>query len=341
MRTRRFLIATVAVAAGFACAVAAQRQLDVIHTRTFHEELLYLPSERLLDHFTAGMGSIVADVLWIQCIQYTAEHFKGDGKFTWLNHMCNLITRLDPYYVAVYRYGGIFLASVKADDDASIDLLEKGMVRNPFAWELPYEIAMTWLLNRGGRPEAPIEAARYLGMAVETGNAPRFVIDVAAALQAAHDLTGIERAMWENQRTSGDTFLRDLAERKLIELDLRETCAALNNSIAAYRTRHNQPPAKIDDLVADGLTQSMPIDPLGGTFFIDSAGKAQNSTVLEVRTTRDLNNLRNAVGAYRKAKGRWPASLNELIDAHIMSELPPHPRAGRDWQYDPATGEVN
>jgi len=336
------IIGPLSVAVALTCSITAQRRLDDLRDRkTFHDELLYLPNEKILNHFTAGMDSVIADVLWIKCIQYTAEHFKGDRKFTWLNHMCNLITRLDPYFVAPYRYGGIFLAALKADDDAGIELLKKGMVRNPDAWELPYEIALTYLLNRGTRPDSPIHAAQYLAMAVETGHAPRSVLDAATALQSAHDLADVERAMWEKTRESEDQLLRDLAERKLMELDLREACSQLDRAIALYISRYNRPPKTLDDLVTDQVIKAVPADPLGGTFFIDSMGKAQNTTVLDERTARLRNNLGTAIDGFKQLKGRWPNALQELVESGIMTELPPHPYSNQIWHYDPASGELN
>jgi hypothetical protein len=340
MLSRRAIIAPLCVALAFAGIIAAQRKIDAVKHKAFYDELLYLPNEKLLNHFTAGMSSVIADVLWIRCIHYTAQHFKGDGKFTWLNHMCNMTTRLDPHFAAVYRYGGIFLAALKADDDAGIDLLERGMVRNPDAWELPYEIAMTYLLNRGDQPDSPIHAARYLAMAVETGKAPAFVADVASSLQGAHNLTDIERAMWDKTLANGDPFLRDLAERKLVELNLRETCAALDKAVSIYATRFNHPPRTLEELVSGRIIDALPADPLGGTFFIDAKGSVQNTTVLDSRVERTRNTLRTAIDAYKKTKGQWPASLQDLVAAHIMDALPPHPYPNRTWQYDPVTGDV-
>lgn len=340
MLHRRLIVVPLCVVIAFAGIIVAQRQIDAVKHKDFYDELLYLPNEKLLDHFTAGMSSVIADFLWIRCIHYTSQHFKTDGKFTWLNHMCNVITRLDPYFVSVYRYGGIFLASLKADNDASIDLLKRGMVKNPDAWELPYEIAMTYLLNRADQPDSPIHAAKFLGMAVETGNAPTFVAEVAASLQAAHDLTDIERAMWEKTRASGDAFLRALAERKLVELDLRGLCVELTKAVAAYTARSNAAPARLEVLVSAGLIDRIPADPLGGSFFIDPHGVVQSTTVLDSRVERACNTLRSAISAYNKAQGHFPSALEDLLKTHTLQSIPPHPYPGRTWQYDPSNGSV-
>ena len=340
MARRQLVIIPLIVGLVFVCTVTSQREINRIRQREFDDELLYLPSDKLLNHFTAGMASVIADVLWVRCIQYTTEHFKKDRKFTWLNHMCAITTRLDPHFVGVYRWGGMFLAALKADDNASIELLQRGMVANPEAWELPYEIAITYLLNRRDRPDSPIEAARYLGMAVETGNAPAFVVKLAADLEAKHDLSTIERSTWENMLKSDDKFLQQLATRKLQEVSLREICVQFDKAIEAYSARYGQPPKQLQDLVTGGIFSGIPEDPLGGKYFIDAAGKVQNTTILDERTDRARTIIQNYLDFYKSRTGNWPPDLQALVAPNGMTEIPPHPYADRTWKYDPQTGKV-
>jgi hypothetical protein len=178
-------------------------------------------------------------------------------------------------------------------------------------------------------------------MAVETGQAPQFVVETAAALQAAHDLADVERSMWEHTRASGDPLLRDLAERKLVELDLREVCRQLDDAVAMYRDRFQRGPDRLEDLVAGRILQALPVDPAGGRFFIDQAGRVQNTTVLDARVAQWRSKIRLAIDGFKRLKDRLPVSLEELVEARAMDALPPHPYEDRTWQYDPATGEVN
>lgn len=188
----KILIAFITLGLAFPSLILAQRQMDAMRDRAFDEELLYLPNEKLLDGFTAGMSGVVADLLWIQCIQYTAEQFRGDFKFVWLDHMLKTITRLDPYFTDVYQWGGVFLAMLKHDDDASINLLKSGIPHNPTSWQLPFEIARTYVLNR----KDEVNGARYMAMAAATGDPPQFVIDWAKNLQKRHNMYDVERGMW-------------------------------------------------------------------------------------------------------------------------------------------------
>ncbi len=323
------------------CILIAQTEIDASREAKFDEELLYLPNEKLLNHFTGGMSSVVADVLWLKCIQYTSKHFRSDRKFTWLDHMCGTITRLDPHFTDVYLYGGIFLAAIKADSDASIELLQKGMVENPDAWELPHEIAMVYLLNRREEPDSPSRAAEYLKMAVDTDNAPQSVINLAQNLAIMHNLTDVERAMWlEMKENSGEKMMRDLAERKLQELTLRESCDVMNKAIEMFREKHGRPPETLQQLVSGGILVAVPTDPLGGKYFLDQEDVAQNTTLLDATVERRLDRIRAGLERFKERTGHWPETLEEAVESDDLSFIPKNPYADREWRYNKLNGAV-
>lgn len=328
-----------AAIAAFGSMAAVQHRLDGMREPK-PDELLYLPNEHLLEHFTAGMSGVIADLLWIRCLLYTGEHFRGDHNFTWLNQMCDMVTRLDPYFVDAHRYGGVFLAMLKADDDACIQLLKRGMANNPEAWELPYEIAMTFLLNRPDEPDSPVQAAKYLTLAIETGNAPPFVLELAESLHRGHNLLELERGMWESMLQSDDALLRDMAERKLILIELQIACENLSEAAGVYAAEHGKPPENVEDLVRAGLVAAAPEDPLGGSFFVDEDGRVQNTSVLDADVERARGVLKGGIDAFKERNGRWPASLDELAESGILNELPRQPYAGRTWEYDARDGSV-
>lgn len=333
--------ALLAAATLFLGVVFAQTQADRVRPTLESNELLYLPNEKLLSHFTCGMDTVIADLLWIQCIQYTAHEAKGERNFTWLNHMLNTVARLDPHFVDVYRYGGMFLSALKADSNAGLELLEHGMIKNPSAWELPYEAAMVYLLNRKDDPDSRQHAAYYLSMSAATGNAPTLIRDLAAKLQGEFNLLDIEREMWRNLLESEDELLRDTARRKLEEVKLREACNILNDRIQAFTNAAERSPASLEELVESGLLSALPPDPLGGQYFINVNGKAQNTTLLDGVKEQHANLIQEAAENYKEAYGAWPESLEALVQGGFFTQLPPHPYAGEDWTYDPATGKVN
>jgi len=321
--------------------ITAQLRVDAARAPV-KDELLYLPNEKLLNYFTCGMDSIIADFLWLRCVQYTASELKGDRAFTWLNHMLHTCVRLDPYFKDVYRYGGIFLASLRADDDAGLRLLEKGVAQVPTAWELPYEMAMIHLLNRKGEPGARERARLYLAMSADTGRAPAFVADLVDKLREAGAITdtAIEREMWEKLAESDDRLLRDMAVRKLEELAIREYCRALTEQAARHARRTRTPVKDLDELLRAGVITALPQDPFGGSFFIDADGVVRNTSLLDEDLRRRETAIRNVLEKFHRDQGRWPASLEELVRPGYLAVLPEHPYPGRDWRYAPETGAL-
>jgi hypothetical protein len=342
MSPRRGLAPLAVAAALYAVVVLAQVQADARrHVPTSDEELLYLPNQRLLNHFTAGMSSVVADLLWLKCVLYTGQQAKGEGNFQWLNQMLNTVVQLDPHFTDAYRYGGMFLSALKADDRASLDLLHRGIVQNPLRWELPYEAAMVYLLNRRDDPDGPRRTAIYLAMAAAAGDAPPYVRTLAEQLQGEYDLFDVEEQMWRQILNSPDQLLHDVALRKLQEVALGRACRAMSEVAQLFAQRQGRPPRDVQELVAAGLLTETPVDPLGGQFFVAPDGAVRSTTLLDAEKTRRLEVLQSTVDSFHEKNGRWPASLEELLAPGYFTTLPPHPYPGEAWQYDAATGRVS
>lgn len=333
-------LALLVIIGSCAAMIVAQARIDALRPARSENELLYLPNQHLLNHLTGGMDTIIADMIWLQCVQYTAKEAKGARNFTWLQHMLNTVVRLDPNFVDAYRYGAIFLSALKADSDAGLDLLKRGMVANPRAWELPYEAAMNYLLNRKDAPDARRQAAFYLSLSAATGNAPQLVTDVAAKLGAEQELSKIERDMWLSLRQSSDELLRDMAERKLKEMELREVVKMLNAGIKIFSEKVGRPPSTLEEMMQAGLLKAMPPDPMGGKYLIDINGRAQSSTLLEGTKAQHAALIQAAIDKFKEKEGAYPQSLEMLLASGYISRLPENPYAGENWKYDSVTGKV-
>lgn len=327
-------------------AVCAQVQVDRVKP-VRKDELVYLPNEKLLTHFTAGLSSVIADFLWLRCVQYTGAEIKGDHDYAWLSQLLNTVVRMDPYFKDAYRFGGMFLAALKADDSAGLDLLQRGMVERPDAWDLPYEAGMIYLLNRRDAPESQRMAAYYLGMSAATGKSPHIVAETASALQGKYNLDDIESEMWTSLKQSGDKVLRALAERKEKELQIRQNLRVLDDNAKRFMDEKGYPPLSLEELIATGYfgeqakakPEMLMNDILGGHYFIGPGGKALNTSLLDSKRDQDLGNLRDAVKQYKEDKGTFPPTLDALVDKYA-AQISPHPYPKKAWTYNPLTGEV-
>lgn len=324
-----------------ACAtVGVQFRMDAMRPKRDPDDMLYLPNERLLSHFTAGMNNVIADYLWVQCCTYVGRQVKSNWNFEWVRQMVTTVVQLDPYFVPAYRYGAMFLAMLKQEDQEALDLLHKGMVINPDSWELPYEAAMVHMLNRKDEPDSKFNAVFYLTLAVETGKAPAYVAEVASSLQGQYNLVNLEKGMWEKVKDSDDPFLRDLAKTKLEEVAIRSNLTVLDDLLDRYRREFGRPAQSLDELIEAGYIPSIAPDSAGGAYLLGPDGRAMNETLL-FNATRDVRaRLESAIRSYREKNGAFPKTLEDLLSLGLFEQLPAHPWPGKAWTYNAATGEV-
>lgn len=332
------VLITALVAIGSASFI--QDYLDSMREKKLDEELLYLPNEKLLNHFTGGMSSVVADLLWLRTIQYTVMEFHNvDRKFTWLEQMCTTVTKLDPNFEGAYVHGGMLLAAIGADDKA-MTLLKTGMANNPDSWEIPFEIAKIYLLNRRENPESPAMLAHYLSIVAQRSEDGSFYYDWIENLQDLHDLDEHAMVIWRDVRDRAkDDLTREIAETNILDLSLRMNVRTLQEMVDAYREQTGKPPEKLDDAVDPGLLATLHVNVKAGRFFLDAEGKAQNTVVLDNQTEKLRTGLNYAVRSFQKLNERYPGSLDEL-GTWANSILPRHPYLDREWEYDPETGEL-
>ena len=101
--------------------------------------------------FLFGMRRIIADIMWVQTLQYYGgggwedkvseekyrkyehdEKRKGEyGRYRYLLAMCQRCVRIDPYFKYVYAFGGASLAWNLTRYDEALELLNEGIEHNP------------------------------------------------------------------------------------------------------------------------------------------------------------------------------------------------------------------
>lgn len=339
---RWLVVAPFATVLALGCCFIAQTRIDASRDVRFDEELLYLPNEKLLNHFTAGLNGVVADLLWLQCIQYTAKEFRSqEHKFTWLEHMANTVTRLDPDFTGAYQYGGTLLAAID-NDGGAMELLERGIVARPDSWELPFEVAKVYILNRRDEAGSPAAASYFLTMTAErTPEHAEYFADWAQEMQVQHDMLTSGKHIWRDVlETSSDEFMRELAKRKLLELQLHETCGVLTQAAGHYEAALGETPPDVAALAVAGFITAVPEDPAGGSFLITNEGEVKSTTLLDGQVEERLRGLREAVSRFEEKCGAYPASLEHLVQEELIRSIPAHPYPGGAWQYDSGTGSV-
>lgn len=142
------------------------------------EGLLYLPTGKFLKVIALGYDELIADVIWVKAVGYFGGHLLTDRQYTWLYHMLDLVTTLDPQYQYPYHFGGIILSIEVEQVENSNKLLKKGMEHFPEVWQFPFYIGFNYFYHLGELSTA----ARYLAIASQLPGHPKYLPQLTARL---------------------------------------------------------------------------------------------------------------------------------------------------------------
>ena len=143
----------------------------------------------------------------------------------------------------------------------------------------------------------------------------------------------------------GMVFERDPAARSKLEIVL---CYAGLHALVMHRlahamwNHHMKLFGRVLSHFARWITgiEIHPGATIGGRFFIDARGRPQSTTLLDARTRQLAARLQGLVRLFRDRHGRWPRTLDELVEQDLLASVYRHPYADGAWRYDPATGTV-
>ena len=176
---------------------------------------LYLPSGKLIQEASLGYKQIVADMIWLSAVQYYGGYRRDYHDLSYFEGLIDIVTDLDPHFIFPYTFGALVLSQDMSSFDRGIQILKRGMHRNPTSWELPFEIGFLSYVDA----RDPDMAARYFDLASRLPGAPERAKRFAAFVYSTsgHQETSIK--MWEEiLATTEEPYMRELAERYLEKL---------------------------------------------------------------------------------------------------------------------------
>jgi len=288
---RTVLVVTLAVVL-----LAGAARLQALRERWYQpreseEVSLYLTSGSMLRRVTVAYQALAADVYWIRAIQYFGGARRANARearwpappplmvrdtrgYELLYPLLDLTTSLDPRFNIAYRFGAIFLAEPAPGGpgrpDLAIELLKKGLVERPDKWEYMQDIGFVhyWWLHDYRF------AADWFDRAGRVPNAPWWLRSLAATTLARGGDRRSSRAMWESVRESAEIdWLRQAAERSLLQLRALDEIDALQRDIAGYVARAGHTPSDWSELVRASVIPGRPLDPTRTPYGLDFAGR--------------------------------------------------------------------
>jgi hypothetical protein len=255
------------------------------------DEFFYVPSGEFLKVASLGYNKMLADLYWLKALQHIGDNEWESAGYPHLFPILDLVTDLDPQFEYAYEVGGVVL-SVYTDRIAeSNKLLKKGVSQDLQAWELPFYLGF----NHFYYMEDYEKAAFYMSKAAKTPNRPAYVPRLAARLyvEAGSANTALDFLISVKESTKDERVKEEL-DRKIKEVAVERDIVFLENAIKQYKKRYYKAPQKLDYLLSKGILDRLPVEPLGGYYFLDSeTGEVKSSTIKERMRLYKSRRLKN------------------------------------------------
>jgi len=260
----------------FLAVAAVQVRIDANpRSSAQQEQELLLRSGPLAKKLSLGYDSLLADIYWTRAVQYYGARVGTPGSnFDLLWPLLDVTTALDPHLIVAYRFGAIFLSEPEAGanrPDLAIELSKRGIAANPKEWRLGTDLGLLYYLRMRDYRQA---AATYVETSKIPG-APEWISIMAARVAQTGGSLETSRIIWAQlYKSTNDPTIRKKATEQIESLRAQEDQMHLDELAAEYGKRFGRFPATIQDLVAAGLLNGVPVDPAGFPYVLASDGKS-------------------------------------------------------------------
>jgi hypothetical protein len=245
------------------------------------DEAPYLSPETVR-RLALGFGGLAADWYWLNALQYVGRKIQEQAQRVRhqratsaeldriqvldarvLTRLFDMITTLDPRFIAVYEFAAVMLPRV--DAPAAATLLEKGIQANPDQWYLHQQLA--YIFWERGDYLAAADAFRR-GARMTTA---KWMDHMADRMESRGDDPHVARAMYMRMyEQAQDDQVKQWALNRLMELRSLQEREAIRDVLSAFVTANARCPRTWTDvtpqLQAAGLevhVEGPPLDPSG------------------------------------------------------------------------------
>jgi len=281
---KRTVALALIIVLGFGASVAMARVLDAGRPAlqaSLADEAPYLSPETAR-RLALGFGGLAADWYWLNALQYVGRKLQEQAQRAGLRpersveldriqvldpqvlvRLFEMITTLDPRFVAVYEFAAVVLPTV--DAAAAVALLEKGIQANPDQWYLHQQLA--YIFWERGDYLAAADAFRR-GARMTTA---KWMDHMADRMESRGDDPHVARAMYTRMyEQAQDEQVKQWALNRLMELRSLQEREAIRGVLSAFVTANARCPQAWTDVAAELQTaglkvhvQGPPLDPSG------------------------------------------------------------------------------
>lgn len=237
---------------------------------------LYAMPSPVLKIVALDFDGMLSDYLFFEGITYLGGQFEYAGnrlvimmdrdEWKWFGDVMDVSTDLDPYFQDPYYLVNAFLPWDAGEAGEANRILEKGSKAREWDWTMPFFIGFN--------------AFYFLQ---DNDTAARSLMDASRRPLASPNLASLaSKLMFKTRKTEAAVlFLREIVSRtddegmkQVLETRLKafEGLLELEEAADAYHGRFKRVPRTPADLVQAGLIKEVPVDPYGGSYYIDEKG---------------------------------------------------------------------
>ncbi|HTK95259.1 MAG TPA: hypothetical protein VL382_06440 [Terriglobales bacterium] len=255
---------------------ATVHRLDQMRPEKTLEEVLYVPSAKVLQRLSLGYNGLLADIYWTRAVQYFGTRLSSRTKSTrydLLYPLLDITTDLDRNLIPAYEFGASFLTQTPplgaGQADNAVKLLKKGVAANPEQWRLYFDLGFVYYLNLKDYAAAA-DAFRQAG-SMPGGN-PNVLPMAAASAQLGGD-PRVARALWQlTYDQASQDLVRKNAQAHVRSMDLDDAVPYLESKVAQFRAQHGRNPAGWMEMARAGVLPGVPKDPAGDFYRLTADG---------------------------------------------------------------------
>ena len=282
---RKTSVLALIVVFGMLATVALARAIDerrpVIDINE-SDDSLYL-NAKTAKRLSLGFNGLAADWYWMRSLQYVGRKIMavdenvaiddlGQLNLKQLAPLLENATTLDPEFLDPYEYAAVVLPAI--DVQEAIRLTRKGIDANPDAWRLYQHLG--YIYWQQGDYAA---AAEVYGRGAQLPGAPAWMGAMKARMAAEGGSRATAREIYRQMLAqSTDDKVRDMALRRLMQLDSLDQRDGLRKVLALFQTRVGRCPAnwrEVDPVLraigAPMNAAGAPLDPSGVPYVLQSA----------------------------------------------------------------------
>ena len=240
------------------------------------QDVLYLPSGKILKELSLGNEGLLADIYWTRAVQYFGrKRLEKDVRLDLLGPLLHVTTELDPNLLIAYRFGAVFLAARPPEGagqpEKAIALLQHGIVANPGYWRLWEDLGFVYYWDLKDYSHA----VKAFDAGSKQPGAEVWMKAIAALVAAKGGDPQTSKLIWTQiYRSAENAQMRENALDHLAALTAQEQLGALDNLLDRFHNQQGRPAHSLSDLVVAGLLRSIPVDPSGVPYIIGPDGKA-------------------------------------------------------------------